>query len=147
MFGRKKSKAKIADKRFFNVGILSVNELDDEQYETWTDELMDAADNVGSTTSLLLADWDDEQVEILNKRFPEVEMNKTFFIINEIIHEEIEQEIKQLEQKHKWKKFFNTIPLSDYIDAEDRVVMDASKTLYCTNDVQAATKFLKEQAR
>ena len=52
-----------------------------------------------------------------------------------------------LEQKHKWKKFFNTIPLSDYIDAEDRVVMDASKTLFCTNDVQEATEFLKGKAR
>ena len=67
------------------------------------------------------------------------------FMINEISNEEIEKEIKLLEQKHKWKKFFNTIPLTDYIDAEDRVVMDASKTLFCTNDVGEAIEFLKEK--
>ena len=103
---------------------------------------MDAAENVGSTTSLLQADWDDEQLEMLKKRFPEVEMNETIFMINEIIQEDIEREIKLLEEKHKWKKFFNTIPLTDYIEAEDRVVMDASKTLFCTNDVQEAVNFL-----
>lgn len=146
MFGRKKSKAEGPDKSYFNVGIISVNELDDDQYETWTDELMDAAENVGSTTSLLQADWDDEQLEMLKKRFPEVEMNETIFMINEIIQEDIEREIKLLEEKHKWKKFFNTIPLTDYIEAEDRVVMDASKTLFCTNDVQEAVNFLEQQA-
>ncbi|GEN83902.1 hypothetical protein SLU01_22140 [Sporosarcina luteola] len=146
MFGRKKSKAVGPDKTYFNVGIISVNELDDDQYEVWTDDLMDAADNVGSTTSLLQADWDNEQLKILIKRFPEVEMNETVFMINEIIQEDIKKEIKLLEQNHKWKKFFNTIPLTDYIDAEDRVVMDASKTLFCTNDVQEAMNFLEKQA-
>ncbi|MCM3710225.1 hypothetical protein [Sporosarcina luteola] len=146
MFGRKKSKTEEARTTYFSVGIISVNELDDDLYETWTDELMDAAENVGSTTSLLQADWDEEQLKILTNRFPEVEMNETFFMINEIIHEDIEKEIKLLEQKHKWKKFFNTIPLTDYIDAEDRVVLDVSKTLFCTNDVQEAAGFLKNQA-
>jgi hypothetical protein len=146
IFGKKKSKAKELDKNNFNVSIISVNELDDDQYDTWTDELMDAADNVGSTTSLLQASWDNTQLQILKKRFPQVDMNKTIFMINEIIHEDIEKEIRLLEQKHKWKKFFNTIPLTDYIDAEDRVVLDASKTLFCTNDVQEATEFLKEKA-
>lgn len=147
LFGRKKSQAEGPDKSYFNVGIISVNELNDDQYETWSDELMDAADNVGSTSSLIQASWDEKQLKILINRFPEVEMNKTIFMINEIIHEEIEKEIKQLEQQHKWKKFFNTIPLTDYIDAEDRVVMDASRTLFCTNDLQEAARFLKEQAR
>ena len=147
IFGKKKSKAKEHDKTFFNVGIISVSELDDEQYETWTDELMDAADNVGSTTSLLQADWDEEQMKILTNRFPQVEMKETVFMINEIITDDVKKEIKLLEQKHKWKKFFNTIPLTDYVDAEDRVVMDASKTLFCTNDVREATAFLKEKAK
>lgn len=142
IFGKKKSKAQERDKTLFNVGIISVYELADEQYEAWTDELMDAADNVGSTTSLVQGSWDAAQLQILTERFPKVDMNETIFIINEIIHEDIEKEIKNLEQKHKWKKFFNTIPLTDYIDAEDRVVLDASKTLLCTNDVREATKFL-----
>ncbi|MGN7388069.1 hypothetical protein [Sporosarcina sp. SAFN-015] len=146
MFGRKKSKAEEANRIYFNVGIISVQELDDAQYETWTDELMDVAENVGSTSSLVQASWDEDQLNILSKRFPKVDMNETVFMINEIINEDVEKEIKLLEQKHKWKKFFNTIPLADYIDAEDRVVMDASKTLYCTNDVQEAAGFLKEQA-
>lgn len=146
MFGRKKSKTEEARTTYFNVAIISVNALDDDQYETWTDELMDAAENVGSTTSLLQASWDEEQLKILVKRFPEVGMNETIFMINEIINEDIEKEIKLLEQKHKWKKFFNTIPLTDYIDAEDQVVLDASKTLFCTNDVKDAAEFLKEQA-
>ena len=146
MFGRKKSKAEEANKIYFNVGVISVQELDDAQYETWTDELMDVAENVGSTSSLVQASWDKDQLNILSKRFPEVDMNETVFMINEIINEDVEKEIKLLEQQHKWKKFFNTIPLADYIDAEDRVVMDASKTLFCTNEVQEAAGFLKEQA-
>jgi hypothetical protein len=146
MFGRKKSKAEEVNKTYFNVGIISVHELDDAQYEAWTDELMDAAENVGSTSSMAQASWDEKQLKILSNRFPEVEMNETVFMINEIIHKDIEREIKLLEQQHKWKKFFNTIPLGDYIDAEDRVVMDANKTLFCTNDVQKAVGFLKEQA-
>lgn len=146
MLSRKKSKAEESIHTYFNVGIISVYELDDAQYDTWTDELMDAAENVGSTSSLVQASWDEEQLKILKSRFPEVEMNETVFMINEIIHKDIKKEIKLLEQKHKWKKFFNTIPLTDYIDAEDRVVMDASKTLFCTNDVQEAVGFLKMQA-
>ncbi|MFS0690951.1 hypothetical protein AB1K89_17100 [Sporosarcina sp. 179-K 8C2 HS] len=146
MFGRKKTKEE-SSKTYFNVGIISVNELDDDQYEAWTDVLMDVAENVGSTTSLMQADWEEEQLKILKKRFPEVEMNETFFMINEIIHEDIKNEIRLLEQKYKWKKFFNTIPLTDYIDAEDRIVMDANKTLFCTNDVQEAAEFLKGEGR
>lgn len=146
MFGRKKPKAADANKIYFHVGIISVIELDDARYETWTDELMDAAENVGSTSSLVQASWDKDQLKILLKRFPKVDMNETVFMINEIINEDVEKEIKLLEQQHKWKKFFNTIPLTDYLDAEDRVVMDASKTLFCTNDVQKAADFLIEQA-
>ena len=133
-------------KFYFNVGIITINELDDEQYDTWTYELMDAADNVGSTSSLVQAAWDEKQLSILTNRFPQVDMTETIFMINEISNADIEKEIKLLEQKHKWKKFFNTIPLTDYIDAEDRVVLDASKTLFCTNDVEEAIEFLKEKA-
>ena len=60
---------------------------------------MDAADNVGSTASLVQADWDEEQLRILKNRFPQVEMKKTIFMINEIIHEDIEKEIKHARAK------------------------------------------------
>ena len=74
IFGKKKRNTN-GNKTLFNVGIITINELDDKLYDRWTDELIDAADNVGSTTSLLQADWDGEQLKILTKRFPQVDMN------------------------------------------------------------------------
>lgn len=145
IFGKKKL-ASNEEKLYFNVAIITVDEVGDEQYDAWTDEFMDAADNVGSTTALLQADWEGEQKRILIHRFPHLDLKEPIFMINEINHKEIEKEIKHLEQKHKWKKFFNAIPLSDYLDAEDRVVMDASKTLFCTNDVQQVIEYLQGKA-
>ncbi len=55
---KKKSKAQERDKTFLMLASFRSNELADEQYEAWTDELMDAADNVGSTTSLVQSSWD-----------------------------------------------------------------------------------------
>lgn len=147
MFGRKKNKKEELNTSSFSVGIVWNDELTDEQYENWSDELMDVAENVGSTSSIMQCEWDSEQLKILAKRFPQVDNNKTFFMINEIIFDDIKREYKALEQKHKWKKFFNTISLFDYIDAEDRAVFDATKTLLCTNDIIEAKDFLRKQAQ
>ncbi|MEZ7171125.1 hypothetical protein [Sporosarcina sp. OR05] len=146
MFGRKKKQKDKSDQRLFSVGIVWIEDLTDEQYSDWSDELMDVADNVGSTSSIVHNEWDQEQLNILGERFLNVDQSKTFFMINEIDYEAINIEIKALEQKHKWKKFFNTIPLFDYIDAEDRAVFNAAKILLCTNDIAEAKAFLQEQA-
>ncbi|MFS0576301.1 hypothetical protein AB1K83_11745 [Sporosarcina sp. 179-K 3D1 HS] len=143
MFNKKKELQ--AHSKFFNVAIISKIEISDEQYEKWTDEVMDTAGNVGSTTWMMREDWDAEQVKMLERRFPDVRLNETFFIVNEIISDDIQREVKELEKRHPWKKFFNMIPLTDYIDAEDRAVLNAAKTLACTNDLFEVKRFLLEQ--
>ncbi|MEK3934611.1 hypothetical protein MKY41_04765 [Sporosarcina sp. FSL W7-1349] len=143
MFEKKKLHVEQA---FFSVAIISNEDLADEQYDNWTDEVMGTADNVGSTTWMRIEDWDARQVNVLAERFPDVRMKETFFVVNEIIAEDIQLEVKELEKRHPWKKFFNAIPLSDYIDAEERAVLDASKASLCTNDLETVKRFLAEQA-
>ncbi|QTD42612.1 hypothetical protein [Sporosarcina sp. Te-1] len=144
MFGRKKKKEE-SNKTYYALGVFSDGQVDDHQFETWSDELMDAADNVGSSSYIIKEELDQEQLTIINERFPEMDPNRPFFVINEIDYDEIQKEYAKLEQQHKWKKFFNTIPLSDYIDAEDRAVFSPHKIQLCTNDFFEASRFLKER--
>ena len=145
MFKKKKSK-KDVEQVLYSVGIMSKGEMDDDRYEQLSYLFVDAADNVGTTTSFVQEGWDKEQLRILQNRFPELDLGETCFIINEIIPADIQKEIKRLEEKHKWKKFFNNIPLGDYIDAEDRAVLDATKTVFSTNSEDKVEAFLKEKA-
>lgn len=141
---KKKSK-KMVDQVFFSIGIISDGTVSDEQYEDWSDACMDVAGNVGSTTFVMKENWDAEQIEILGRRFPTVSFHRPFFVVNEMIDEDILQEVKDLEKRHPWKKFFNSIPLSEYMDAEDRAVLNAKKTLLCSNDINEVKKFLAEK--
>lgn len=111
--------------------------------EFWTDELMDAANNVGTTLPLLQDEFDDKQLVILFSRFQKVEKDKALFMIDEINYEAIQQEVKKVEKKYKWKEFFNRSPLSEYIDIENRVVTNVENALLCTNSVKEANEFLK----
>lgn len=97
MFGRKKKQKDKSDQRLFSVGIVWIEELTDDQYSDWSDELIDVADNVGSTSSIVHSEWDQEHLNILGERFPNVDQSKTFFMINEIDYEAINIEIKALE--------------------------------------------------
>ncbi|WP_153722464.1 hypothetical protein [Sporosarcina cascadiensis] len=146
MFFRKKQKD-TDPVELYNVGIFTAEDVSDDTYTDWTDQLMDAAENVGTTEHIMLEGYDPGQLKILSERFPKVNLNDNFFLLNVIDYDAIREETKQLEREQKWKAFFNRIPLEEYMDAEDRVVLDASKTLLCTNNLQEAIRFLVKQAR
>ncbi|WP_153731105.1 hypothetical protein [Sporosarcina obsidiansis] len=137
---------KVPDETSYNVGVFTTDSVDEETYDEWFDQLADAADNVGTAEYITIEGYNSKQLEILHDRFPTVNLKETFFLINEIDFEAIKEEIKLMESTQKWKKFFNQIPLGDYIAAENRVVLDASKAVFCTNDLQEAIQFLMEQA-
>ncbi|MBB4826128.1 hypothetical protein HNO89_003365 [Sporosarcina luteola] len=144
MFGRKKKKEE-SNEIYYALGVFSDGQVDDHQFETWSDELMDVADNVGTSSYIVKEEIDQEHLKIIYERFPKVDPIRPFFVINEIDHAEIEIEYAKLEQQFKWKKFFKRVPLSEYMDAEDRAVFAPHKIQLCTNDLSEASRFLQER--
>ncbi|MCG3087544.1 hypothetical protein [Sporosarcina cyprini] len=144
MFGRKK-KREADNIVYYGVGIFSDGQVDEHQFETWTDELMDVAENVGTSSYIVNEEFDQDHLRILYERFPNVDPKRPVFVINKIDYDEIQKEYKKLEQQHKWKKFFKSIPLSEYMDAEDRAVFAPNAVQLCTNDLLEASRFLKDR--
>lgn len=132
---------------FYNVGVFTDGSTEEDTLQAWTDQLMDAAENVATADWIIAEEYDAGELAILKERFPSVDQQQPFFQINEIDYSEIQKEVEKMESTQKWRKFFNLIPLVDYLDIEDRIVSDASKSLICTNDLDEAEHFLVKLAK
>ncbi|MBD7909699.1 hypothetical protein H9659_15280 [Sporosarcina sp. Sa3CUA8] len=135
-----------ANQVFYHVAVFTNGSTDEDTSQAWTDQLMDAAENVATAEWIIAEEYDTGELAILKERFPAVDQQQPFFQINEIDYTEIQKEVEKMESTQKWRKFFNLIPLTDYLDIEDRIVSDASKSLLCTNDLDEAERFLVKQA-
>lgn len=144
MFFKKKEKP---IQVLYNVGVFSSDTTDEDALQAWTDQLMDAAENVGTAEWIIAEKYDNRELEILKERFPAVNQQQPFFQINEIDYKAIRNEEAKMESTQKWRKFFNLIPLENYLEIEDRIVSDASKALFCTNNLDEAELFLVKQAK
>ncbi|REB11174.1 hypothetical protein DVB69_00930 [Sporosarcina sp. BI001-red] len=131
----------------YNVELFTNKSTDDDTLQAWTDQLMDAAENVGTAEWIIAEEYNPRQLEILKERFPTVDQQQPFFQINEIDYTAIQEEVEKMESTQKWRKFFKLIPLGVYLDIEDRIVTDASRALLCTNDLDEAERFLVEHAK
>ncbi|MGG0644220.1 hypothetical protein ABE021_09785 [Sporosarcina gallistercoris] len=147
MFLNKKKRQSHQDEVFYNVTVFTNDRTKEETYDEWMDVLMAAAENVGTGEWLEVDDYDTAELEIIKKRFPDVDQQQPFFFINKIDNVAVRQEIQQMESSQKWRKFFDRIPLTDYINAENRVVLNASHSLFCSNDLEEAARFLVYQEK
>lgn len=130
----------------YNVLIFTNGATDEDTLDAWTDELMEAAENVGTAEWIITEEYDNRELEILEERFPAVNQQQPFFQINEIDYAAIRDEVEKMESTQKWRKFFRMISSSAYIEIEDRVVSDARRAVFCTNNLAEAERFLVRQA-
>lgn len=147
MFFNKKKSENHPDAVFYNVGVFTNDMTKEETYDEWMDHLMEAAENVGTAEWVEVDDYDPGELEIIKRRFPNVDQQQPFFLINKIDNMAVREEIQQMERTQKWRKFFGSIPLTDYIKSENRVVLNAMQSLFCSNDLDEAARFLVEQMK
>ncbi|MEC2075053.1 hypothetical protein [Metabacillus fastidiosus] len=146
MFFRKKNKEDL-NKKWYSIAIMSEKGLEDEEFDTLTEKILDKVDNVGLISNLVKEEWDQEQLKILEQKFNDLVLSSPTFTINEMVYEDMERETKLLEKKHKWKKFFGLISLAEYLEAENRAVYNFNYTLLYTDSMEEVIEFLNEKSK
>jgi len=146
LFFKKKENNEEMERAWYCVGILSRGRIDADEHDRIADKILNSVDNVGIVSGFVKDECDPALLQILYRRFYQPDFSSPCLIINEIIQENIEREMKLLEKKHKWKKRFGMLSFTDYQEAETKAIFNFNETLYFTEDVDAAIEFLKKQA-
>ena len=144
LFGRKKSKDD-SPKITYSITIMTDEEMDDQLYDEITDKIIEQAENAGIIGNISRQEYPPDRLAVLDRRFGQLYSGPVGYIVNEIKPEELEKRIKEMEDKHKWKKFFNLIPLTDYLNIEDEVVNNFAESLFYTEDLDRLIEFLNQR--
>lgn len=128
--------------KWYSVGVMTDNGIEDEDYHALSKRILDSVDNVAVVSDLIRVEWDKEKLKTLNNRFKNPILSDPCFIINEVINEDIEREKKLLQKNHKWKRYLNLISQYDYMEAEAKAVHDFEKSLLYTDDIEKVIEYL-----
>lgn len=140
MFKRKKEEESIQ----YSVIIMTEGTMEDSPYEKILNTFDDYVENVGFFCNLnSLAD--STHVQKIKARMDLTEYKQPIFVIVRIDFEEIKEKEKALEKKHKWKKFFDTIPPTEYIAIYDEVHTKPENIVFHTDHIEEAIGYLKKQ--
>ena len=137
MFFKKKPKEKEAD---YCVAIFVDEQTEEGVYERLSDQLFYEVDNIGVISEATLSD---EMIEPLQETFPDAEIKAVSFAVLKIDRERIQEETKKMESKYKWRKFFNTIPITEYLKVEDEAMYDFRTTLLYTHHIEDVIEYMK----
>ncbi|MEH6947116.1 hypothetical protein V7068_08565 [Bacillus sp. JJ634] len=144
MFFKKKNNENV-DKDLYSLAIMTDDEMDEEEFFELSEKIMDQVNNIGVVSHITRNEWYPEQLQMLDQHYSPVSSANPCFIINLIVHEEINEAIKQLEKDHKWKKLFGWLSMSDYMEVEDQAQLNFKNTVYCTDDADKVIEFLNRQ--
>ncbi|WP_071461500.1 hypothetical protein [Bacillus massilinigeriensis] len=141
MFFRKKKPEKVMD--WYCVGIYYPDDTDedDDENDERSDMLMDIG-NVGVVTNMSICRLHGEDGVALKKIVPELYYDRTSYVVLKIDSERIAEATKKMENEKKWKKFFDLISLSEYLDVEHDAMYDFDYLLLYTDDLQEVIEFL-----
>ena len=140
MFFKKKKKEKERD--YYCVAYFVEKYADEEKTDAIVDLILDETDNVGIISEI--EEISPEEKRNLENSLPGITYTVPSFAVIKILPERIKEETEKLEKKHKWKKFFDTIPLTDYLDVEHRATFEYERTLFYSSDVQKTIAFLQQ---
>ncbi|MFI8687830.1 hypothetical protein [Rossellomorea sp. NPDC077527] len=137
MFFKKKPKEEEAD---YCVAIFVDEHTEEEVYERFSDHLFYEVDSIGVISEATLSA---KMIEPLQEKFPAAEIKAVSFAVLKIDRERIQEETKKMESKYKWRKFFDTIPIIEYLKVEDEVMYDFQNTLLYTHHIEEVIEYLK----
>ena len=80
--------------KWYCVGIMTDNGLEDEEYDVLSKRILDSVQNVSVISDLVRVEWDRDKLRALNERFGNLSFSNPWFIINEFIPEDIKKERK-----------------------------------------------------
>jgi hypothetical protein len=138
MFARKKSKAPL-----FCIAIFPEQELSNEEYDLQADQILDETEeSVVAVTEMTLSY---EMKSELQNQFPDSKIEVPCYAVFHYDPEKLDEETKKMEKKYKWKKFFNNIPIDEYLIVEQKVSYNPNQVLYYTTEVDRLISYIKEQ--
>ncbi|MED4533328.1 hypothetical protein ABET51_09855 [Metabacillus fastidiosus] len=146
MFFRKKKKED-PNKKWYSIGIMTENGLEDGEYEILLDKFLEKVDNAGVITDLVRKEYDKERLEILEQKFDYPVLSSPAFVVSEIVQEDIIRETELLEKKHKWKKFFGFISLAEYLEADHRAIYNFNHAVLYTDSMEEVIHFLNQKSK
>lgn len=139
MFTKKKLETK---ENLYCIAIFTDRELSDKEYDDQLEKIYDGADeNVAVVTEI---EPPDEMVEDLKAAFPDIKIEVPSYGVYKFDPEKLDEETKKMEKRHKWKKFFNTIPITEYLIVENNVMYDINQVLLFTTDIHEVISYINE---
>ncbi|MFJ7510427.1 hypothetical protein ACIQW7_13295 [Peribacillus simplex] len=130
------------NEKWYCVGIMTDNGLEDEEYDILSKRILDSVQNVSVISDLVRVEWDRDKLRALNERFQTPSSSDPCFIINEFIPEDIKKERKLLEKTHKWKRLFGLLSPIEYMEAETKAAHDFDKALFYTDDADKVIEYI-----
>ncbi|SER81607.1 hypothetical protein SAMN04487944_110146 [Gracilibacillus ureilyticus] len=141
MFLRKKREEEHEDN--YAVTIFYESDYDEEIYDQITDRLLIEGEMLGVTQSMQMTE---EYKKMITQKFPDREVNFPGLAILDFDTEQLKENYKAMEKKHKWKNFFGMLTIEDYFKVEEELTTDYEKTLLYTTDVDEAIHFMLERS-
>ncbi|RIW38948.1 hypothetical protein D3H55_00935 [Bacillus salacetis] len=139
MFSKKKT-----EETHYCIAIFTERELINEEYDYQSNKIMDVAEEkIVMVTEMSLTDEIKEEV---TNRLPGIKIDLPSYGVFKFDGKKLEEETKKMEKKFKWKKFFNNIPLDEYLIVEHEVAYDPGQICYFTTDMDSLITFLKEES-
>ncbi|MDM5361012.1 hypothetical protein [Peribacillus sp. ACCC06369] len=129
------------NEKWYCIGIMTDNGLEDEEYDVLSKRILDSVQNVTVISDLIRLEWDREKLQALNERFQDHSFSDPCFIINEFIPEDIKRARKLLEKNNKWKRLFGFLSF-EYMEAETKAAHDFDKALFYTDDADKVIEYI-----
>ncbi|MDV2682886.1 hypothetical protein RYX56_00715 [Alkalihalophilus lindianensis] len=145
MFNVFKKKQKREETTQYSLVIITEKLMEDSVYDEVLNRFDDHVGNIGFSGNLTRGVDRSVYIQKIEDHINITAYPEPFFVIVRIDFEEIKEKEKALEKKHKWKKFFDTIPLTEYITIYDEVHTKPENIVFHTGDMDEAIAFLKEQ--
>ncbi|AMM94909.1 hypothetical protein QUF81_05635 [Peribacillus simplex] len=138
----KKNEELDPNEKWYCVGIMTDNGLEDEEYDVLSKRILESVQNVSVISDLIRVEWDREKLRTLNERFNADAFSDPCYIINKFIPEDIKRERKLLEKNHKWKRLFGFLSPVEYMEAEAKAAHDFDKALFYTDDPDKVIEYI-----
>lgn len=130
------------NEKWYCIGIMTDNGLEDEEYDVLSKRILDSVQNVKVISDLIRVEWDRGKLQALNERFQDPSFSDPCFIINEFIPEDIKRARKLLEKNNKWKRLFGFLSPVEYMEAETKAAHDFDKALFYTDDAEKVIEYI-----
>ncbi|MDM5210450.1 hypothetical protein QUF94_03050 [Peribacillus sp. NJ4] len=130
------------NEKWYCIGIMTDNGLEDEEYDVLSKRILDSVQNVKVISDLIRVEWDRGKLQALNERFQDHSFSDPCFIINEFIPEDIKRARKLLEKNNKWKRLFGFLSPVEYMEAETKAAHDFDKALFYTDDAEKVIEYI-----